>query len=42
MALWMAASLLAPTHSVGLEELVRTARERGFTARGEMFSGMVR
>uniref|UniRef100_A0A663FI30 Actin maturation protease n=1 Tax=Aquila chrysaetos chrysaetos TaxID=223781 RepID=A0A663FI30_AQUCH len=34
----MAASLLAPTHGVGLEELVGTARERGFTARGEMFS----
>ncbi|XP_072704886.1 actin maturation protease [Ciconia boyciana] len=34
----MAASLLAPTHGVGLEELVRAARDRGFTAQGEMFS----
>ncbi|XP_010565495.1 PREDICTED: UPF0692 protein C19orf54 homolog [Haliaeetus leucocephalus] len=40
VALWMAASLLAPTHGVGLEELVGTARERGFTARGEMFSAV--
>ncbi|KAM9270539.1 actin maturation protease [Cariama cristata] len=38
VALWMAASLLAPTHGVGLEELVGVAQDRGFTARGEMFS----
>ncbi|XP_074786858.1 actin maturation protease [Athene noctua] len=38
VALWMAASSLAPTHGVGLADLVAAARARGFTARGEMFS----
>ncbi|XP_069631559.1 actin maturation protease [Haliaeetus albicilla] len=34
----MVVLLLAPTHNMGLEELVGMAREHGFTAQGKMFS----
>ncbi|XP_030324633.1 UPF0692 protein C19orf54 homolog [Calypte anna] len=36
----MAASLLAPSHGVGLGEVLGAAQARGFTARGEMFSAL--
>lgn len=39
VALWMAGALLVPPSGVPLERLVQVARERGFTAQGEMFSG---
>lgn len=35
----MAGALLVPPNGVPLERLVQVARERGFTAQGEMFSG---
>ncbi|XP_049643156.1 UPF0692 protein C19orf54 homolog isoform X2 [Suncus etruscus] len=38
VALWMAGALLVPPSGVPLERLVQVARERGFTAQGEMFS----
>ncbi|XP_004620840.2 actin maturation protease [Sorex araneus] len=38
VALWMAGALLVPPSGVPLERLVQVARDRGFTAHGEMFS----
>ncbi|XP_074133659.1 actin maturation protease isoform X3 [Sminthopsis crassicaudata] len=38
VALWMAGSLLALPQDVSLERIVAVARERGYTAHGEMFS----
>ncbi|KAM9033459.1 UPF0692 protein C19orf54 homolog isoform X2 [Sarcophilus harrisii] len=38
VALWMAGSLLALPQDVPLERIVALARERGYTAHGEMFS----
>ncbi|XP_029427760.1 UPF0692 protein C19orf54 homolog isoform X2 [Rhinatrema bivittatum] len=38
VALWMASPLLELKDSVSLEEIVRVALERGYTAQGEMFS----
>uniref|UniRef100_A0A8D0HHK7 Uncharacterized protein n=1 Tax=Sphenodon punctatus TaxID=8508 RepID=A0A8D0HHK7_SPHPU len=34
----MAGALLPPAESVSLERIVQVARERGYTAQGEMFS----
>nr|XP_030730070.1 UPF0692 protein C19orf54 homolog isoform X3 [Globicephala melas] len=41
VALWMAGTLLAPLSSTPLERLVQVAMERGYTAQGEMFSGVL-
>ncbi|XP_049985023.1 actin maturation protease isoform X2 [Alexandromys fortis] len=43
VALWMAGTLLSTpdTDSVSLERLVQVAMERGYTAQGEMFSGVL-
>ncbi|XP_047450371.1 UPF0692 protein C19orf54 homolog [Mugil cephalus] len=38
VALWMAAHLRRPQLSVDMETVVQTARNRGYTAQGEMFS----
>ncbi|EDL24196.1 mCG145392, partial [Mus musculus] len=38
VALWMAEALLSTPDSVSLERLVQVAKERGYTAQGEMFS----
>ncbi|XP_043120001.1 UPF0692 protein C19orf54 homolog isoform X2 [Puntigrus tetrazona] len=38
VALWMAAHLLQPPKTVSLETLVQTAKDKGFTEQGEMFS----
>ncbi|XP_076987906.1 actin maturation protease isoform X2 [Tamandua tetradactyla] len=38
VALWMAGTLLAPPSGTPLESLVQVAKERGYTAQGEMFS----
>ncbi|XP_064359171.1 actin maturation protease [Dromaius novaehollandiae] len=38
VALWMAAALLEPPREVSLEQIVQAARDRAFTAQGEMFS----
>ncbi|KAG7479725.1 hypothetical protein JOB18_033590 [Solea senegalensis] len=38
VALWMAAHLRRPALSVDMETVVQTARSRGYTAQGEMFS----
>jgi hypothetical protein len=35
----MAEALLSTPDSVSLERLVQVAKERGYTAQGEMFSG---
>ncbi|XP_059760006.1 actin maturation protease isoform X2 [Balaenoptera ricei] len=41
VALWMAGTLLAPLSGTPLERLVQVAMERGYTAQGEMFSGVL-
>ncbi|XP_057567900.1 actin maturation protease isoform X3 [Hippopotamus amphibius kiboko] len=41
VALWMAGTLLAPPSGTPLERLVQVAMERGYTAQGEMFSGVL-
>ncbi|XP_077707189.1 actin maturation protease isoform X3 [Canis aureus] len=41
VALWMAGTLLAPPSGIPLEKLVQVAMERGYTAQGEMFSGVL-
>ncbi|XP_060222480.1 actin maturation protease isoform X2 [Meriones unguiculatus] len=41
VALWMAGALLSTPGSVSLERLVQVAVERGYTAQGEMFSGVL-
>ncbi|XP_008247945.2 actin maturation protease isoform X2 [Oryctolagus cuniculus] len=41
VALWMAGTLLSPPSGVPLERLVQVAMERGYTAQGEMFSGVL-
>ncbi|XP_051062929.1 UPF0692 protein C19orf54 homolog isoform X1 [Phodopus roborovskii] len=41
VALWMAGTLLSTPDSVSLERLVQVAMERGYTAQGEMFSGVL-
>ncbi|XP_007166866.2 actin maturation protease isoform X2 [Balaenoptera acutorostrata] len=41
VALWMAGTLLAPLSGAPLERLVQVAMERGYTAQGEMFSGVL-
>lgn len=41
VALWMAGTLLAPPGGTPLERLVQVAMERGYTAQGEMFSGVL-
>ncbi|XP_052024397.1 UPF0692 protein C19orf54 homolog isoform X3 [Apodemus sylvaticus] len=38
VALWMAGALLSTPNRVSLERLVQVAKERGYTAQGEMFS----
>ncbi|XP_069500557.1 actin maturation protease [Ambystoma mexicanum] len=38
VALWMAGALLKPEDAVSLDTIVHVARERGYTAQGEMFS----
>ncbi|XP_028642368.1 UPF0692 protein C19orf54-like, partial [Grammomys surdaster] len=38
VALWMAGALLSTPGSVSLDRLVQVAKERGYTAQGEMFS----
>ncbi|XP_004459034.1 actin maturation protease isoform X2 [Dasypus novemcinctus] len=38
VALWMAGTLLVPPGGIPLESLVQVAKERGYTAQGEMFS----
>uniref|UniRef100_A0A8C9P1U7 Actin maturation protease n=1 Tax=Spermophilus dauricus TaxID=99837 RepID=A0A8C9P1U7_SPEDA len=38
VALWMAGTLLSPPSGIPLERLVQVAKERGYTAQGEMFS----
>lgn len=38
VALWMAGALLSTPGSISLERLVQVAKERGYTAQGEMFS----
>ncbi|XP_029026138.1 actin maturation protease isoform X2 [Betta splendens] len=38
VALWMAAHLRQPQRNVDMETVVQTARSRGYTAQGEMFS----
>ena len=40
MALWMSAHLRQPQLSVDMETVVQTALSRGYTAQGEMFSGV--
>ncbi|KAA0714846.1 UPF0692 protein C19orf54 -like protein [Triplophysa tibetana] len=39
VALWMAAHLLQPPKIVSMETVVQTAKDKGYTAQGEMFSG---
>ncbi|XP_063108856.1 actin maturation protease isoform X2 [Cavia porcellus] len=41
VALWMASTLLSPPSGVPLERLVQVAVDRGYTAQGEMFSGVL-
>ncbi|XP_021107389.1 UPF0692 protein C19orf54 homolog isoform X6 [Heterocephalus glaber] len=41
VALWMAGALLSPPSGVPLETLVQVAMDRGYTAQGEMFSGVL-
>ncbi|XP_047650033.1 UPF0692 protein C19orf54 homolog isoform X3 [Phacochoerus africanus] len=41
VALWMAGTLLVPPSGIPLERLVQVAVERGYTAQGEMFSGVL-
>ncbi|XP_047567850.1 UPF0692 protein C19orf54 homolog isoform X2 [Lutra lutra] len=41
VALWMAGTLLAPPSGIPLERLVEIAMKRGYTAQGEMFSGVL-
>ncbi|XP_032984635.1 UPF0692 protein C19orf54 homolog isoform X2 [Rhinolophus ferrumequinum] len=41
VALWMAGTLLAPLSGIPLERLMQMAVERGYSAQGEMFSGVL-
>ncbi|XP_045426806.1 UPF0692 protein C19orf54 homolog isoform X3 [Pipistrellus kuhlii] len=41
VALWMAGTLLVPPSGIPLERLVHMAVEKGYTAQGEMFSGVL-
>ncbi|XP_075771139.1 actin maturation protease isoform X2 [Pelodiscus sinensis] len=41
VALWMAGSLLGLSQDISLERILRVALERGYTAQGEMFSGVL-
>ncbi|XP_059522477.1 actin maturation protease isoform X2 [Myotis daubentonii] len=41
VALWMAGTVLVPPSGIPLERLVQMAVERGYTAQGEMFSGVL-
>ncbi|XP_012629981.2 actin maturation protease isoform X2 [Microcebus murinus] len=41
VALWMAGTLLLPPSGIPLERLVQVAMERGYTAQGEMFCGVL-
>lgn len=41
VALWMSAQLRQPHVNVDMETIVQTAVTRGYTAQGEMFSGII-